>query len=380
MTIENFQQVYERRHEYAKEWKERTGGKVVGYFCTYVPEEILYAGGILPVRILGGHEPPNLATPHLFDMWCPFCRDCLSQGLAGRYDYLDGIMLAQSCLHMRQAFASWQIHLPASWDYFLCMPNAVRSPHAKPFLTGELVEFKRSVEHWIGREITDEDLDRAIAVYNTNRRLMKQVYEFRKAEDPPILGEEAMTMVVASQFMDKREHNELLEGLLQELPSRKLEREPGVRLMITGSENDDRPFMKMVEESGATFVIEDHCTGSRYFWNEVPPGEDRLASIAARYCDRIPCPSKDWGPTDSSRVRFSHILNLAREYKVEGAILIQQKFCDPHECDIPSLRRYLEENDIPVYFLEFEVTVPIGQFATRVQAFIEQIRAEELFV
>jgi len=379
-SLEIFQQRYEKRHEYAKEWKSRTGGKVVGYFCTYVPEEILYAGGILPVRILGGHEPPNLATPHLFDMWCPFSRDCLAQGLAGKYDYLDGIMIAQCCLHARQAFSSWQLHIPVSWSYFLSMPNAVRSPHAKPFLTGELLELKRSVENWVKREITDEDLDQAIEIYNTNRRLMKQVYEFRKADTPPILGQEAMTMVVASQLMDKREHNELLEQLLQKLPSRKLDRDPGVRLMIVGSENDDRPFMNMVESSGATFVIEDHCTGSRYFWNEIILSNDRLASIAARYCDRIPCPSKDWGPTDWSRIRFPHILNLAREYKVEGAILIQQKFCDPHECDIPSLRRYLEANGIPCYFLEFEVTVPLGQFQTRVQAFIEQIRAEELFV
>ena len=378
--IEEFQEWYQNRHDFARRWKEENpDGKVLGYFCTYVPEEILYAANILPVRILGGHEPPALATPHVFDMWCPFCRDCLSQGLAGKYDYLDGVMISQSCLHVRQAFGAWQVHVPTPWSYYLCMPNAVRSPRSRPFFAGELADFKKAVEDWAGKPITDEDLDRGIDILNTNRRLMKQVYELRKEDNPPITGTEAMTMVWASQLVDKREHSVLVEELLRDLPNRKLDRDPGVRLMSVGSENDDRPFMEMVESIGGTFVIDDHCTGSRYFWDEVVPNENRIQAIADRYCDRVPCPSKDFGQEDWERKRFPHILNLARDYRVQGAVLIQQKFCDPHECDIPSLRRYLQGNGIPCYFLEFEVTVPVGQFRIRVEAFIEQITAEELF-
>jgi benzoyl-CoA reductase subunit C len=378
--IEEFKQWYDDRHSYAKEWKKNNRhGKVVGYFCTYVPEEILYAADCLPVRILCGHEPPTLATPHMFDMWCPFSRDCLSQGLAGKYDYLDGVMIAQSCLHIRQAFGAWQLQVPTPWSYYLCMPNAVTTSHAKKFLAGELAEFKKSLEEWIDKPITDADLDRGIDVMNTNRRLMKKVYEFRKEDNPPLTGAEAMTMVWASQIMDKREHNVLVEQLLRDLPSRKLDRDPGVRLMIVGSEHDDRPFMEMVESIGATFVIDDHCTGSRYFWDEIVAQGDRLQSIANRYCDRVPCPSKDFKQGTWERKRFPHIINLAKEYRAHGAVLIQQKFCDPHECDIPSLRRQLEDNGIPCYFLEFEVTVPVGQFRIRIEAFIEQLRADELF-
>jgi benzoyl-CoA reductase subunit C len=379
--LKQFNDVWQLRHEYAKDWKKRTGGKVVGGMCTYVPEELLYAANILPVRILGGHEPPTLATPHMFDMWCPFSRDCLSQALKGKYnDYLDGLIESNSCLHMRQAFGAWEIHVPTPWFYWFVMPNAVRSPRAKTFLRGELAAFKKALEELTGKTITDEDIDRGIDILNTNRRLMKQVYEFRKQDNPPITGTEAMTMVWASQLMDKREHNKLLKQLLEALPNRKLDRETGVRLMIIGSEDDDREFLEMVESIGATFVIEDHCTGSRYFWDEVIPEKDRLQAIANRYCDRVPCPNKDWGMGDGSRKRFPHILQLARDFRVQGAILTQQKFCDPHELDIPSLRRYLEDNNIPCYFLEFEVTVPVGQFRIRVEAFIEQILAEELFV
>jgi benzoyl-CoA reductase subunit C len=365
----------QNRHEYAKAWKERTGGKVMGYFCTYVPEEILHAAGVLPVRILGSHEPQDLTEPHIFGMFCPFCRDCLAQGLKGRYDYLDGIMIAQSCLHIRQAFSSWQKHRPTEFSYYLCMPHHVQSPRALPYLTGELEQFKSAVEEWTGKTLTDDDLDEAIAVYNRNRRLMRSVYELRKADDPLLTGEEAMEMVISGQMTDKTEHNREVERVLAELPTRANGRDPGVRLMIIGSEDDDLEFVNMVESCGATFVVDEHCTGTRYFWNEVEPRENRLEAIAARYIERPPCPTKDW----MERTRIAHILQLAEEWRVDGAIVMQQKFCDPHELDTPAIRQSLEEQGVKTLFLEFDVTVPVGQFQTRVEAFLEMLDEEDLF-
>lgn len=372
--FENFQQWYQNRHQYAREWKAKTGGKVLGYFCTYVPEELIYAAGILPVRILGSHEPQDVSESHIVSMYCPFCRDALAQGLRGRYDYLDGIVIAQSCLHMRQAFASWRLHVPTDYSYYLYMPHGIQNPAARPYLRAELAEFQKSLESWIGRAITDEDLDRGIELVNTNRRLMKQVYELRKGEETHLTGLEAMIMVVSSQVTDKAEHNLELARLLKELPQRRGERDIGTRLMIIGSENDDVEFIKMIESSGATIVIDEQCTGSRYFWNEVTPNKDRLTAIANCYIDRPPCPSKDW----PERSRLPHILKLAQDYNVQGALLIQQKFCDPHELDIPPIRWFLQEHGIPCYFFELEVTVSIGQFKTRFEAFVEMLKADEL--
>ena len=80
-TIQRVHEVVNNRHQYAQEWKAKTGRKVMGYFCTYVPEEIIYAAGILPVRILGSHEPQTVTEPHIFGMYCPVCRDSLAQGV-----------------------------------------------------------------------------------------------------------------------------------------------------------------------------------------------------------------------------------------------------------------------------------------------------------
>ena len=373
--FEKFENWYRNRHDYAKEWKKRTGGQVIGTFCTYVPEEILYAADILPVRILGSHEPQDVSEPHIFAMFCPFCRDCLAQGLKGRFDYLDGIIIAQSCLHIRQAFTSWDLHIPVDFNYYLPHPMNVQSSHAVLYLKEELKAFKKAIEEWTRKKISDEDIKRGIEIMNKNRQLLQQVYELRKTPNPPLTGLEAMYMVVSSQMVDKREHNKALEELLQKLPSRTLDN-PGERLMILGSEDDDTEFVAMVESLGARFVIDDHCTGTRYFNTLVNTNGDPLGSIAERYINRIPCPSKDW----PQRTRLDHIVQLAKEYDVQGAIIMQMKFCDPHELDTVVIKETLEKDlGIQTLFLEFDVTVPIGQFKTRVEAFLEIIREEDLF-
>jgi benzoyl-CoA reductase subunit C len=371
--IERFSNWYERRHDYAKAWKEKTGGKIVGYFCTYVPEEILIAAGILPVRILGSHEPQSVTEPHIFGMYCPFCRDCLAQGLKGRYDYLDGVMIAQSCLHIRQAFTSWTKHVPVDWSYYLPMPNHVQSNAARSYFIEELKLFKRGVEIWTGKEIGEKDLDRGIRTCNESRAAMHELYERRKADDPPLDGVDAMYAIVSGQLVEKGEHTAAVKEYLGKLNGK--DRETGVRLMILGSEDDDIEFVKMVESCGSTVVTDDHCTGTRYFWNSVEAGGDRLAAIADRYLTRPACPSKDW----PARSRIPHILDLAKAWNVQGAVVLQQKFCDPHELDIPAISSALKEKGIPVLFLELDVTVPLGQFKVRTDAFLEMIAADDLF-
>ena len=375
--VEQFRNWEKNRHIYAKSWKEKTGGKVVGYFCTYVPEEILYAANILPVRILGGHEPQDVTEPHIFGMFCPFCRDCLAQGLLGKYDYLDGIMIAQSCLHIRQAYTSWTKHIPVDFSYYLPMPNNVQSPHAVSYLAGEINAFKSALEKWLGKEITDEDIRNGIKIMNESRSLMHQLYEHKKKENPPISGEETMEVAISQQLVDKKEHIKELKKLLETINTKSNGKNNGTRLMLLGSENDDIPFVQMVESVNGIIVIEDHCIGTRYFWNNVDEADsDPIQLIAKRYVERPACPSKDW----MDRSRIKHIVKLAKDYDVKGAIVIQQKFCDPHELDIPAITKELNNVGIKTLFLEFDVTVPIGQFKIRVEAFLEMLQEEDLFV
>ena len=371
-AIEKFEEILENRHQYAKDWKKQTGGKVTGWLCTYSPVELIYAAGMLPVRILGTHEVQDITDRYLFPTVCPFSRDALAQGLKGRYDYLDGLTMTRTCSHVQGTFDNWRNYVPVPFIHYTWFPCHRESPRAIPCLREELLELKQAIENFTGKTVSDEDLDKAIELYNTNRKLMRRVYEFRKSDDPPITGAEAMEMVVASQLMDVVEHNKLLEELVAELADKKPDRDTGLRLMMVGSEMDDIVFVRMLEELGCTVVIDEHCTGSRYFWDDIVPQEDRLAAIADRYVTRWPCPAVSSEFND----RGDRIIQHAKDWDVQGVLLYQQKFCDPHEFDIPMLQKMFREQDIPILVLEFDVTIPFGQFRTRIEAFLEMAEIE----
>jgi benzoyl-CoA reductase subunit C len=372
-SIAKFSNWIENRHEYAREWKKRTGRKVVGYLCTYVPEEVFYAAGVLPVRIIGGHERCDLVEPHILsNISCSFCRDCLGQGLMGKYDYLDGIVMGQTCLHTGQIYWIWEKHIPVEYSHFIAVPHSTQTIGRFEYLKEELILLKNSIEEWIGKTITDEDLDHAIEVYNLNRKLTREIYEFRKKDNPPITGAEILDLILSCQVVDKDEHNKAMEELLKELPDRKLNRETGARLMMVGSINTDRKFMRLVEDRlslPATFVIEDTCTGLRYNFNDVTPQADRLMAISIRYNHRPPCPNKDW----PKRRRFPFIFRLYRDYKAQAVILMNQKFCHPHQTDNAALSKLLEKDNIPTLDLEFDITLPEGQIKIRVEALLETL-------
>jgi benzoyl-CoA reductase subunit C len=167
----------------------------------------------------------------------------------------------------------------------------------------------------------------------------------------------------------------MLEQMLEEIPKRQVKSNPGIRLMLIGSELDDAEFVRLVESLGANVVIDDLCTGSRYFWNEVNAREDQLSAIAARYMARPRCPDKD---ITLERRRLGHILNLARDYRVQAVVLILQKFCDHHEWDIPLIQSLFKTDNIPTILLELDLTIPEGQFRTRIQALLEMVGAETI--
>jgi benzoyl-CoA reductase subunit C len=365
------------RHGYARRWKERTGGKVAAAFCGYVPEEVLTAAGVLPVRVFGGHAPENLAEPHIFGMFCPFCRDVLGQGLLGRYDYADGLVHGQCCLHIRQAFQAWRGLEPDKFSHYLPMPHAVSSPAARPFARSEFSKFREAVETWTGVELTEARLAEALDAEAELRALLTRLYELRRAETPPVLGHEALRITVACRMVERREAADMLRALMDGLAKiPPAARAPGKRLLVAGSLGDEAEFLRLVESRGATVVVDDTCAGGRSFNLRAAEegGVDALDRLASRYLNRPPCPMKDFYHS-----RLNRVMALAREWGVEGAILVQQKFCDPHEGDVPPLRAHLEAHGIPTLLLEFDTTLAAAQVATRVEAFLETLGMEDLF-
>jgi len=363
------------------------GGKVLGYFCCYLPEEIAYAAGILPVRIVPGSEPQDLSNLYIMSFFCPYCRNCLGEGLKGSYDYVDGISLGHTCVQIDQTYESWRMYLPHTFDYYLPIPGSFdESGNLKPFLAAELGDFKVAIGEWAGRVISSADLGRAMDVYNRHRQLLHKLYELRRNEPPQISGTEAFEVVLSSMFVDKAEHNMWLAEFLESLSKSNKRLRPGPRLMIIGGENHDPELLQLIEEQGANIVIDDLCMGSRYFWNEVllpspSMGEGQsegvsqerlLNAIAARYLEKPGCPVKDISNV-RGRPRHEHLMKLARDWRVQGVFIVYQKFCHPQELDLPSLNKLFTDNGLPTCVLELDTTLSKGQVKTRTQAFLEML-------
>lgn len=372
-ALETIQQVIKGRHDYAREWKARTGQKSIGYLCTYVPEEILYAAGVLPVRILGGREVQDLTDRHIYSgIWCAYCRDALGQGLAGRYEYLDGIVNAFVCDHIRGAYESWVLHLKPSFYWEILIPNTIHRPSAQGWLLAQVRRFKTAVEEWVGHPITDEALWQAIKTYNDNRGQMQELHELKKAEHPTISGAEMAEVALAGLFMDKKDHTTLVQQLKTELAGRQNGRDPGVRIMLVGSECYDMEFYSFLESLGTTVVSDTLCTGMRSFWEATPTDVgDPLQAIVQRLVNRPPCPIRDLAQPGRRNIKL--IMDHVKEYGAQAVIFLQQKFCDVWSFEIPALRDACQEADIPFLELEQDVTTPAGQFRTRIEAMLETI-------
>ena len=127
-----FREIYQARHEYAQSYP---GANVMGYICTLVPEEVIYAAGFLPVRLFGTHQPPTVADTYIPPIFCSYCRDILAQGLQGKYSYLNGLVHTNSCEKIRSAFESWQRHINAVKTFFLWMPQVVNLDAMEVFLS-----------------------------------------------------------------------------------------------------------------------------------------------------------------------------------------------------------------------------------------------------
>ena len=369
--LERFREILKNRHEYARAWKKQTGGRVLGYYEPYMPEEIVYAAGILPVRLISQHEADDVTDRQMYGN-CACSRDILNQFIKGRYDYVDGLINAEGCQWMLNAFQTTLNNKPALFNHYVFVPDYVDGRTSKDVMHSELKVFKKALEKWTGKSITDSDLDHAIDVYNTNRHLMRQVYELRRADNPVILGSEAMEMVLTSQVMDKEEMNRLLKDAIAKLAERKPQTDTGVRLMLIGSETSDVALEKLVESLGANIVIDELCTGSCYFWNEVIPQYDRLMAISLRYLGRPHCALKD----NNWRRRPAHIHQLYEDYQAHGVIIAKQIYCHPHGTDNPLIWKILRERNIPFHYFERDTTLPYEETRLRMEAFIKMLKPE----
>jgi len=367
--MDKFRDILKNHHQYARDWKKKTGRKVMGYYEPYMPEEVAYAAGVLPVRLLSEHEPDDVTDRYMYGQ-CACTKDLLNSFIKGRFDYIDGHTYAEACQWMRGSFQTIEEYMPKDhFSHYVYTPDYTDGHRSKDLMRSEVESFKGSLEKWTGSKITNRALDHAIDVYNTNRRLLHQVYAMRRLDNPVVTGTEAMEMVLTSQIMDKEEHNKLLQEAIRELRQRKNVNNQGIRVMLVGSPASDAELEKLIESLGAVVVVDELCTGGAYFWNEVVPMDDRLMAISLRYLGKPHCALKD----NNWRRRPQFIHQLYEDWNAKGVIISKQIYCHPHGTDNPELWKQFRERYMPFHFLERDTTQPGRGMKVRLDAFLNTL-------
>ena len=356
-------------------WKAG-GGKVVGFFCSAVPEELFTAAGIMPFRMRGtGSTSTELADAYFTPINCSFPRHTLNQALLGEYDFLDGLVCINSCDHVRRIYDNWIRTLDTPFVTVMSLPRKIEEPQIA-WYRDEINLLREKVQDHFGVEITDDRLRDAIKVHNEIRALQRQLYELRASDRPPITGTQALEVMVAGTALPRERYASLLAEVLRDLPASDGIGDYRARIMIVGGELDDPGYVRIIEEQGGLVVADSTCFGTRLMWVPVDEDDDDPVGALARYYiyDRPSCP-RMYG--DQER-RIAHIRQLAEDFKVDGIIGERLLFCDQWLVEHYMTSTDLKADGMPFLHLDREYVMSgTGQLRTRVQAFLESLEAKE---
>ncbi|HIW84676.1 MAG TPA: 2-hydroxyacyl-CoA dehydratase family protein [Candidatus Dorea gallistercoris] len=358
---------------------QKEGGKVFGTFCVYVPDEIVFAADAIATGLCGGSQ-----------FWVPGGEKVLPTNTCPLIKASVGARLDRTCPFFRIADIyvgettcdgkkkAWEILGEDVPVYVMNLPQMKRAKDVQAWAE-EIADFKDKVEEVTGNKVTAEKLAESIRLINGKRKALERLYETRKNEKLPISGRDALLISQIAFYDDPGRFTQMTNKLCDELEQRVKDgvsvfEEGTKRIMLTGTPLaiPNWKLHNIVETSGGAVVCEEMCTGTRYFEHQVDESgktlDEQIQALAKRYMN-INCacftPNND---------RIDDILRLAKEYKVDGIIDVNLKFCNLYDTEGYFVERAMKEEGIPVLGIETDYTdSDAQQLRTRVSAFIEML-------
>jgi len=342
---------------------------LIGFFCPYVPEELIYAAGALPFRLMGTPIKMSHAQAHLPQNCCYLVKSSLESLLQGELDFLKGIIFSHTCDSMQGLADIWALQRRIPLQFNLMMPSHLDSELSRIYLKAEIERFKGFLESNVGK-MTPQTLKASIQLFNRIREKLQEIYTHRPKWHKQISGHDLAQIIRAGYLMDRERYLELLNNLLNTLPQKTEESESFVPVFLAGNMTHSDSFFSFIEEAGAIIVQDDLCSGTRFLRLMVPEDIDPIEGLTNRYLTSFLCPTKYKGA-------YAHAETLLKEVQKSGAkgvIFLLYKYCETHFFDYPDLKQALESKGIPTLLLEVEdPSYSIGQLKIRIQAFVEML-------
>jgi benzoyl-CoA reductase subunit C len=344
-----------------KEWKRKTGGKAIGYMPIYVPREIIHAAGMLPVGVMGAGDNIEIIRGDAYyqSYICHIPRSTIELGLTGRLDSLDGLMFPAICDVIRNLSGMWQIMFPGKYVKYLDLPQNFSDAAGGAFYRRELETLRVELGAMAGTEITAENLNRSIELYNRNRQVIEKLYETRAKAPHVVPTYELYLLMRASNVLEVSEHTRLVEDYLARAEAESRREVDNIRVVVTGvfCEQPSLGLIRALEQSGCYIVDDDWLLGARYIRGPVEITEDPIRALSDAYIERGTPTSSRYIHNDE---KGRYLVDRVQDLGAEGVIFASPSFCDPALLERPMLQQALNKRNIP--YTSFKFSENSGQY------------------
>jgi benzoyl-CoA reductase subunit C len=340
----------------AREWKAAAPGrKVIGYMPVYVPREIIHAAGMLPLGILGGGADMEVIHGDAYyqSYICRIPRSTIELAITGKLDFVDGMMFPSICDVIRNLSGIWQILFKDKYVRYFDAPQNFKDEIGGVFYSNELRELRAGLAKLAGREITDEEINRSIAVFNENRRWVNKVYDFRAACPWKAPSAEVYLLMRAGMALPPEEHTRLMQDYLAAAEALDRPVRDNCRVILTGAFCEQPPLdlIKSLEISGCYIVDDDLLLVTRWLLSEVPTDGDPIENLSRAFLHHSAQTAAKYEVDMAEKGRY--LLDAIRTRGADGVIFAAPSFCDPALLDQPMMVSRLEALKIPYITLKY---------------------------
>lgn len=352
-----------------RRWRD-AGGKVVGHFQVYFPEEVVHAAGMLPFKVRGAPVEPLQADSRFGSYLCSILKTSLELVLSETIE-LDMFVTHPICDAARNLAAVWG----RNYSYpcqILYLPQNANSSHAAEYLRGEYARLKRDVEELAGRQVGDDDLRASLAVFNKNRDLLRDVYAIKRDTPWLLPVDEAYVLVAVGGLVPREEHNALLEYVLPLIRERDAKRQDKIRVVFEGGFCEQPPLDLIRAIGRSCYVVDDDLLiGLRWILEDVPAAGDPLLNLAEAYLE-----NSSYSPVqhDLRKPKERMLLRRIEDSAAEAAIVTAAKMCEPGLEEQVAYTRALDEANVPYFVSEFEENMTsFDHLEIQLETFVENL-------
>ena len=382
-----FENLLENADNELVEKEKEKGGLAIGYTCFHIPEVLLNLGNCFSVRLRAPRTGSvDIATYYMSNYTCEYARALVERGIEGGYNFLDGLAGVDACSMMNRFYEHFEIlKMNEKPNFFVThtdMPYKIEDYTVRQYVKQMQIRLLDVMKASYGVDVSDAAIRQAVAEHNEVCRILTEIGEMRKAENPVITGYEYHILNLVSYTCPKAQILPYLRETLDELKNRAPDPKPWyrARVAVVGSEIDDPGLIRMIEEAGAMVVADRFCFGSIPGREviELTDDEPALDQICRHYMEVSECAR--YISDEKVAQRRATADRLAREYKADGIIYEQMKYCDFWGFERALVSHVMsEEKGWPVLSIDrLYNNRTSGQLRTRFQAFVESLEIKRI--